>query len=116
MATKRKNSAYSLEIKYDVVTALENVEKAADLARKYNVKQTPFLTGKSWQIEFKWIMKVASLEVLYCICHWDVAPTFMYNVYTCNFLFIKMWSKKIDENLKMQLQMCLSFGNIYDFW
>ena len=38
MATKRKNSAYSLEIKYEVVTALENGEKAADLARKCNVK------------------------------------------------------------------------------
>ena len=38
MATKRKNSACNLEIIYDIVTALENGEKAADLARKYNVK------------------------------------------------------------------------------
>ena len=38
MATKRKNCAYNLEIKYEVVTALENGEKVAHLARKYNVK------------------------------------------------------------------------------
>ena len=38
MATKRKNSAFNLEIKYEVVTALENSEKVADLARKHNVK------------------------------------------------------------------------------
>ena len=38
MVAKRKNSAYNLEIKYEIVTALENGEKVADLARKYNIK------------------------------------------------------------------------------
>ena len=38
MATKRKNSVYNMEIKYEVVTALENGEKLTDLAWTYNVK------------------------------------------------------------------------------
>ena len=96
LTAKTKNIAYNLEIKYEVLTALENGEKAADLARKYNLKATPFLTIKSRQIKLKWIMKVASLKVLYstCIFPLDVATTFMYNVYTCNFLFIKCEVKK----------------------
>ena len=46
MATKRKNSAYNLENKYEVVTALENSEKAADLVRKYNIKANTISDGK----------------------------------------------------------------------
>ena len=38
MASKRKNTAHDLEQKYEVVTVLEQGEKAADLARKYNIK------------------------------------------------------------------------------
>ena len=38
MATKRKHSAFDLEKKYEIIVALENGEKAADLARKHDLR------------------------------------------------------------------------------